>query len=268
MENTERAVRLLRERIALHEQQGPPLLFLVGPDKHTVHPEHLRADGRRQVEPSLTLRALLREAVGEFDSALDVWQLLADERQRTGQDMYSPLDTHWNSFAQIAVARAIVTHFAPEVWTDEPIGVARTAERSGDLARMLNAGIARVPVVEHAFRGALEETTSTPMDYSKRAKHFTTRSDRPLVPGRTLFLHDSFGHELWRLLPAYFEEMSCIWVDTVAPDSFAELVESYDRVIMEVVERYSARELQRLLGRKRERLVLDADRRPVSAEDD
>jgi len=59
----------------------------------------------------------------------------------------------------------------------------------------------------------------------------------PRLPGRTLFVHDSFGYPPMQLLQPYFESFEQVLWDDVRPSQAARRIAAADTVIFENVER-------------------------------
>lgn len=108
---------------------GVRLLFVVSPNKATIHPEHLPARyqeaNRRTVQPTVDA---LRVRARTDRQVLDLWSVLEEEQRRlqTATDLpderlrtvFRPTDDHWSVEAGRLQARAIVEALAPGAWDE------------------------------------------------------------------------------------------------------------------------------------------------------
>lgn len=248
---------------AAFAQAGQAFSFVVAPDKHAIYPDRL--DPAMPYGPACSdeRRAAMRSELGKRASfAIDGWAELAAERaaRPDGPPLYYSQDSHWTPSGALPAIRALVRSIGPELWRDDDVGPARPKRVAMELARLIGlrrAETAPNPMVRPTVT-IVRTVIDLPVD-TKAARavfRITARGDRPLVPGRTVVVYDSFfGLEMSHVAP-FFEET--VWIhlnDLRLHPEIGALVGPVDRIILERVERglYSTRidELLRPLIRSR-----------------
>ena len=259
MEDTERAIAAMDKFIA-NEQFSGDLFIMAAPDKATIYPEQLNEESFALYEPSIPQRTRLHDWFAANPSvALDLWTGL--RALKAGHDglIYEPAGTHYNSIGAMVLAKAMVDAASPGLWENdwnqdefielwtrtEPPELAlrgglwdRTetitrsqVQRQGvELVELLDAG---EPVDEPSFLSITELT------YHNTKRAISRSQTRPMVPGRTLVIHDSFiAVYLLPTLTQFFEDIEFIHVGYLTPQEFRAALNTYDRVYFESAEHY------------------------------
>ncbi len=230
----------LAEREALVRARGATYLAVLVPTKETIFPD-LVAPALEQVAPT-RLERLIDELEGRrWGAYLDLRPALraGDRALRGDEALYCPHGTHWQHRGTRIAYRAIVERLQAAHAVPAPL-----ADAALDLvpAPHLYDSMARSMYVEDVLAG-------TPWEYvprEPRARVVQERQGRrqggvrvstvddARLP-RALFVHDSFGPYLERLLAEHFSTLVCAWT----PRLDAALVESAraDVVIELIVER-------------------------------
>lgn len=197
---------------------GRHAVLIVPADKATIYPEYLPGDfevkdcaarGKREMWSVLDGAPASSGVIGLREA------LLAEKRRRTGE-IYMSKDSHWNTIGALVGVRQVLTSIGRDVRVraSELVRLPPT-KYTGDLTNLI---------------GNPEETT-TPTLGVKRAP------DAPRVPGRTVFVGDSFGQTPFAQLQPYFEQLRWApWVGT-PPAKLIREIQLADTVIFETVER-------------------------------
>lgn len=189
---------------------GRTLLVAIAPDKATIVPDYL-PDGDTCVDETAdTLNALEGP-----DALLTVWDEMRTARAND-RPIYFRLDTHWTNEGAGVMAEAILERLAPGTWSDDTVTETSTIDHEGDLTVLLG-----LPSTEEAVELATELPgsqqsrstrpllTATGTEYEKTvAVDFA--SSAPIIGGRTLVMHDSYGWALTPMLSPYFGEAAFI----------------------------------------------------------
>lgn len=224
---------------------GQDFRFLVAPDKHAIYPDKLDPAGpygpacsdlrRPEMEAALVARPAF---------TIDGWSAVRAERAAhpDGPLLYYTEDTHWTTSGAIPVIRDLVRSLGPDLWRDDDVVSTRSRRVAMDLARQM--GLRRsesVPVI--AVRPTMQ-VVRTAIDLPLGTKNardvyrITATGDRPVVPGRTIVVYDSFfGLNMLAVGPFFAES---IWIhigDLQNHPELAGLIGRADRVILERVER-------------------------------
>ncbi len=263
------AVRALDD--FLDRQSGSESRFriLLTPDKHTIYPEHLTSDGKRDVEKTRAGRNLLEGWFAQSDDAriIDLHGAMRARKAVDDQELYFRDDTHQNWHGGTVMAEAIVDSLQPAIWDADHVFTAQTIAYPGDLRRLLSVSsfpdrekqvlaVARPGVVprEIDFEGDVyrdfAEIDSNPhaWQYPVRVRYDSTEG-LPLISGRTLILHDSCIGSIARpLLRPYFADVQFIHYTDASPEFLDRALQEYDQVIIEVVERIAPETLVELLA--------------------
>ena len=224
---------------------GQDFRFLVAPDKHVIYPEKL--DPGMPYGPSCTdeWRPAMRAALDERSAfAIDGWSaiLAARAAQPNGPLLYYTQDSHWTTSGAIPTIRALIESFGPNLWRDDDVVTGRPRRIAMDLARQI--GLSRAETVPSVRVRPTVQIVRTPLDLplktaSARAVYrITATGDRPVVPGVTVIVYDSFfGLNMAAVSPFFAES---IWIhigDLQNHPEIAKLIGPVDRVILERVER-------------------------------
>ncbi len=237
-----------RDRAAYLAQQGVHYLLVLVPNKEELYPELLPrplrgdrpyewicgadpfAETRRLDQLVARLRAETDVDVLDLRAAL--WEARRDEDPAT--PVYVRLGTHWNGPGQLAAARAIAARLAERVPGVAPLPpgdelVLVDEEGHGDTwgpSLYVDDLLPQRAVRYELPPGSGTVIAETGSDVGSEHSYTGPDPDRP----RALLLHDSFGPQLFRLLPWSFSELHAHWredfpldlIDAVAPDVVIE----------------------------------------------
>lgn len=219
--------------------------FLVAPDKHVVYPDKLDPAMPYPAACTDERRTAMRAAIGDRSTfAIDGWAavLAARSAKPDGPLLYYTEDSHWTTSGAMPAIRALIRSFGPDLWSDADVVPGRPKRAVMDLARQL--GLRRAETVPSVTIRPTVDIVRTPIDLpvatnnAKAVYRITATGDRPLVPGRTVIVYDSFfGLNMAAVAPFFAES---IWIhigDLQNHPEIAALIGPADRVILERVER-------------------------------
>jgi hypothetical protein len=190
-------------------------------------------------------RAAMRsELASRRTFTVDGWAALLAARAADpeGSALFYAEDSHWTPTGAIAAIRPLIESFGPGLWNDADVTPGRPRRRVMELASQL--GLSRSETVPGVEVRPTVKITRTPLDLPVKTSgaqavyRITATGDRPLLPGRTIVVYDSFfGLNMAAIAPFFAES---IWIhqsDLQAHPEIASMVGPADRVIMDRVER-------------------------------
>jgi alginate O-acetyltransferase complex protein AlgJ len=231
------------EAAVAFERAGKPFRYVVVPDKHSIYPEHVQpyslagscTDAQRE-----RLRAGMQARPGV---AVELWTgLLAAKQRDPSVPLYYVQDAHWTTLGATVGIRSLVESLAPGTWDDAEVVVGGDQRHSSDLASLI--GLPRVEIVPRVEMRPGVKADKRIIDpgvdihNSRDIPWFTVRTDRPIVPGRTLFVYDSFFATQMSFFVPWFEES--VWVhegDLFNEPEIGLVLPEFDNVVFQRIER-------------------------------
>lgn len=223
------------------------LRLVVAPDKSSIADGEPTTRTRIADNCQVQREAGLRAAFAGSDAFVDVWTPMraavaagAGSVGGEPEPWYFVNDSHWTFRGAAEMSAAIVESLGVPFDRDavEPFGEFRLV---GDVTRRL--GLEREEVVPQrmSVRPGVEGSVETERFVAAEGVriHRSTSADpaSPLVPGRTVVLHDSMGNYAEPTLAPYFEHVEFVhWGDLDAGGFFDRVAEA-DHVVIEVVQR-------------------------------
>jgi alginate O-acetyltransferase complex protein AlgJ len=236
IERWERFVSILR-------RGGKRVVMVIAPDKTTIYPEFLPQ--KHPVQDCLKaynkkvwdrIEATREPSLVGLRRALLELKPLERERQ-----LYMRKDSHWNAVGATEVVRVALDELGGSVQVQPgDITGKGLGEYVGDLTQLLGASETDITGTQAIVRpglAKLKETTE-PLPTGHPQRVFTRpKGGPPVLPGRTLFVYDSYGNGVLPLLQSYVRELAATqWFDT-PPDDLIEAFRRSDTLILELVER-------------------------------
>ena len=224
---------------------GQDVRFVLAPDKHAVYPE--------QIDPATPYPAPCTDVRREeMASALDArsawaingWATLSATRAAhgAGTPLYYTQDSHWTPSGALAVIRPLIESLGAGLWSDGDVVRGPMRRVAMELARQIGLRHAEIVDAPRVRPGVM--LTRTPIELpvkttgARAVYRIVATGDRPLVPGVTVIVYDSFfGLNIPSIAPFFAES---IWIhegDLVNHPEIGSLVPRADRVILERVER-------------------------------
>ena len=240
------------------EDHGSDYVLVIGPSKHTIHPEYLPRRITRVGE--VTRREQFLEALAEEGEqwVLDLTPSLLEARER--EETYQETDTHWNSWGSLVATRALIDELlaARAAGAERYRGLqALDLERydrqlreqaGGDVAGLMGLSESYrtvSPVYEWIGEAPYSWTTAglPPGLHPYHEPYVATYEERFLPPQglpTALVFHDSFGPYLAGFLPTFFARTAFFWQYPPSPEAVSQ--EEADVVIQEIGERVLIRD--------------------------
>jgi len=257
-EVVERAIDLLGTFLDDAPSHRARVLVVVAPDKLSLYPQHLSPSTTRIIGSDAQTRDRFEDFIKQHDgdTLIDMWTRHQTEIRVSGMDTYWERDTHHNPHGQVLMVKSIVQALHPEAWWS---GAARPKEnlgtRRGDLSRLGSIVYQEMTFQQYHFPNTDRRLDkSTPTEFNGQATQYrATTQGRPLVPGRTLLLHDSFGLEMRWIIPWFFEDITMVNVNhaQLTPNEFYQTLEQYDTVVIEIVERNASSFFSKILDQRK-----------------
>jgi alginate O-acetyltransferase complex protein AlgJ len=211
-------VDALRSRRDWLAARGIRYLVVVAPEKSSIYPEFLPDAVRRHPPPEYG--ALLRERLGDF--VLDPTDGVLAEKATTPQ-LYFRLDTHWTDAGAFPAYQTLGARLGRELpgFRTKPSARFRTEtviNDNADLAKALGRPkrdwVEDMPMY-HVTHDPIVRLSNDPILTKLRELRGGLRHVQPLAiespvgVGRAVLLHDSFGHNLVRMLASDFRRLVC-----------------------------------------------------------
>ena len=202
--------------VSIIRRSGRRVALVVAPDKSAIHPEYLPASFAQRPCLAPGHRAAWEAIEGATDPAvLGLRRAMLAAKRPGANGPYFRKDTHWNTMGGTIAVRELLERIGGRVrMRDDEIVRGRT-EYSGDLSNLSGA-----PQVDTAPKWTIQR--------SARA---------PLVPGRTLFVHDSYGTAMQDALVSYLRDPVLLEWYNSSPDALIDAIRGADTIVLETVER-------------------------------
>jgi hypothetical protein len=220
---------------------GKTFLFVVAPQKATLYPEKMTASWSARYDCALQK---MQELSGLIDAAgepfiFNSWKPMLESKRTDSSLLLSiPQDTHWTSAGSALVAEQMIDRLRPGLWEDA--SVQRVDKLMfGDLTRKLGIYDRRpVPLAIVRRSGVQTEQTDRLFVSGNLIRTYESTGTKPLLPRATI-IHDSFGLNLLRQLPPFFERIDFVHVGTVQSEEALGRIRDSEIVIVLVAERFA-----------------------------
>ena len=211
-------------------------MVLIGPDKHSIYPEHLPLSCRLGQGPSMLDQIFSVMAENQLPFS-DPRAALMAAKETAPTDLYWHTDTHWNELGGWVAYNHLMDSLAPIVPALHRVQAedftATPCDFSGDLAGMIGmAGI----YVEKTMTCAFHDEAQIQVDGSLCNEMFTVYRNHALPEGPTVVLrHDSFGEAI---IPFLARSAGLLYTTTSEELPLPAILEAQaDLVLVEYVER-------------------------------
>jgi hypothetical protein len=235
------ALQRWRALVEAIRASGRRVVLLIVPEKSTIYPELLGArapNGQCALSNKARMWARI-EALRQPD-ILDMRRHLLTLKRTSEQQLYLTVNSHWNDFGGVELAKLALAHVGGRARIRSQDLVRGTARYPSDLSRFSGEDTyATTPTLRVDRRGqGIAITSSMELRGGGMASVSRVRgTDPPVIPGATLFMHDSFGDSPLPMLEPYAARLVGSNWQTTTPDDLVRLVKDSDTVILEAVER-------------------------------
>ncbi|MCW2777158.1 MAG: hypothetical protein JWN17_883 [Frankiales bacterium] len=231
--------------VAAVRRSGREARIVLGPDKATLRvgnlPKQVPLKACGQTEKDAVWSAV-HQRLGS--ALVDLRKPLAGAGARW--QTYYRQDTHWTPTSGTVYARSVAASFDPVVGRrlrTEPA----TYTRRGDLANVLGIpGEETVQGLQTVNPGVqVEERAREDQGIGMGSRHFTATPPPDdlgaVVPGKTLFIGDSFDGTVSTQVAPAFADSTFLWPDgETDATALAQRIGDFDRVVVMRVERFSS----------------------------
>lgn len=231
----ERLGKMLRE-------SGRNVVVVIPPDKSTIYPQHL-PKGMKTRECMEDGKKALWNQVESSDepSLLGLRASVKAEATQADQPLYYLKDSHWNTYGSLVFVREVTNKIGPEKIDDRNIEVGNKVERTGDLSSLLGSPENDNEVPSYLVRPGVKpgpvSLEKLPGGGELSVTQIKNPGQLPTLPGRTLFIHDSYGIGPFGGIQQQAEEFAAgQWYNT-KPEDLAVAMAGADHLVLENVER-------------------------------
>lgn len=242
----------------LHQIGVHNFYIVIGPDKDSIYPE-FTPDWYKQNNDSISSNLIRMNP----DIYVDTYSSIKEEKLSTKLPLYFKTDTHWNelgaSKAFDALAKKSVKAGDFIVWPSEKLEFTSFSCAAGDLARfqrsdtflndedvkIISPPTSEINIIESSYLTGRTLYSGKNIEIESPKEPLIIRSPQALNKTRTLWLRDSFGTGMSRLMARTFSETLQIHHGKVQPSLIKKMIADYkpDYVIVTVVERDSMSKL-------------------------
>ncbi len=211
-------VEALRTRRDWLAARGIRYVVVIAPEKSSVYPEFLPDAIRRHPPPDYS--KFLKDQLGDL---IDDPTAALVEAKATTPQLYFQLDTHWTDAGAFVTYRELerrlanempgfrakpMHRFRPRAWQTPNCDLARALGRPPNLCE---EAMAIYDVPHDPFARLPNDPIMVQLNrMENRLAHIEPLVvEAPSGIGRALFLHDSFGHNLKRMLASDFRRLVC-----------------------------------------------------------
>lgn len=213
-------------------------LFIIGPNKHSVYPEHYPFCRPEGITRADQIAQILSSVQADFIFPRDE---LLKRKSDTNLPLYYETDTHWNSlgayYASLLAIEKIKNLFPecsfPQTEYEQSVSF---NTQTGDILPMLSIENAKSTAISFAPKGETAEL----YEYIKNegTNGVQTKGKNTQLP-KALVFRDSFYSALEPFLSPLFSESECKWKQFREEDKKDILEYKPDIIIFEAVERYA-----------------------------
>lgn len=181
----------------------------IGPDKSSMVanrlPAALRDTCTRELSRQIRddLRAQHPAGVPDLFSTLD---------RDDVESLYWRRDSHWNPEGAALASAEVVNAIQPGLWDQGAVVVGADTSHVTDLTQLMGLPEEEASPGVTIQRDGVTTTEVTTGDATVARRFQSTSTGVPLIPGKTVVVHDSFGNVQMSLLAPYFEDVTFLWM--------------------------------------------------------
>jgi hypothetical protein len=216
--------------------------FVVVPDKHSIYPEMLPENLKKQ--PKSRLDGLV-SYIGSDPNFIDLRSTFLQAKTQLTQNLYFKSDTHWNSYGAYVAYKKIVESVRDKselnkIYLNGTEPNSSTTIDYGDLAKMSRIHFSEVdPAMHFENHYSVSAPPLPPLGLAFNQHTQVQSYINPNGKGTALIFHDSFMSALMPFINETFARVIYVW-NNPDDDMFVRMVEQEhpDVVIEERAERF------------------------------
>jgi hypothetical protein len=240
------ALRRWERFMSILRRSGRRVILVIAPDKSTIYPEYLpETYTEKQCAPRGRRKnwAAIEGAAGRDPRILPLRRSLLAIKRPPPHEAYLRKDTHWNTVAgTLAVDKTLRRLGDVRMRTGDIIK--GRARYTGDITNLVGAPETDVSPQWTIRRRGLPPTSSTrgKLPGGQPIRVLARPAGGPkVIPGRTLFLYDSYGFAMLGGLRSYTRTLDLVqWYGAtggISADSLTTALSRSRTIILETVER-------------------------------
>ncbi len=218
---------------------GRRVVLLITPEKSTIYPEYVAPNtiSWRCAQPHKSTLWSKIEALRNPDFRPLRQPLLAEKRADPSRLLYLPLDSHWNDLGGLLLVKEALSHVGGAVHVSPGDAQIVPERYKGDISAFtgtIQYGIAPTVTIHRAGNDRVTVTAQSPYGVE------TVHPGHPgtVIPGTTLFLHDSYGNSSQLMLEHYAAKLIELqWLASPSPSQISQGIRQAHTIIIETVER-------------------------------
>ena len=232
------------------------LILAPAPDKNSIYPEQLSAALKRLLRPHAENRERIRawfRSSGTPDR-IDTWSVFQEAKPAADELLYEATGSHHSSYGSMLLAKSMIDAADPSLWDPDHVQHVATWTFQSDLRTLagyegrvedwkryevIRPGIELVTFLHDGrLISGTDRTPAEPGAENKPARYINRSTGSPIVPGRTLIVHDSFIASYLRpTLRQFFEDVTFVHHNDITPGDLQDSMRTFDLVYFEFAER-------------------------------
>jgi alginate O-acetyltransferase complex protein AlgJ len=233
------AIKRYERLVAILRASGKRVVFVIPPNKSTLYPEYLPSSYKFKDCFPAGIKDVWRKIEATKDpGVVGLRKTLLAAKAPPPEQSYHVNDTHWNSKAAVLSVRAILQRLGGPVQVSNREIRKTHVNWLGDLSKNIGAPKRfRSPVWEVSRTGGESASSTVKIGKAEQIIFRRLPGSARSIPGRTLFLDDSYGHVMMPALSKYTSELRVMLWDLTPESTLIEEMAKADTLILEKVER-------------------------------
>lgn len=224
---------------------------VVGPDKDSIYTEELPYWYKK------SNNSVTKSLVVQGNMYVDTVTLILDEKIKTSFPLYFKTDTHWNELGAYAAFKGLIAKSKSNgdklLWPADNLEFQSFKAEAGDLSRFQRSGkflsdndvkitsspVTNIPLSIMSYRSGAVLYNGLNKSIESPGEPLLVESPAALNSTKVLWLRDSFGTAMSKLMASTFSETLQVHHGRISPEEIKKIMLSYkpDYVIITVVER-------------------------------
>lgn len=225
--------------------------ILIGPDKDSIYTDKLPQWYAKSE------RTITNELVSRSNFYIDTPKLLLNAKNETSLPLYFKTDTHWNELGAYVAFKGLITKSKKNgddiLWPSDDMKFIETNYKTGDLATFQRSSyglndanvdisspsVIDIPISIKSFNNGAVTYIGFNEKIEPPKEPLLVSSPKALNKMKVLWIRDSFGTSMSRMMAYTFSETLQLHHARLSPKIIKSMMQSYkpDYVIITVVER-------------------------------